>query len=50
MPDEEYAQAQDLVLFQQSYARSHESGIEQLVGLFGVAEMLFRHPERLFIH
>ena len=39
-----------LVVFQQSYARSHESGIEQPVELFGVAEMLFRHPERLFVH
>jgi hypothetical protein len=36
-----------LVAFQQSYARSHESGVEQPVGYFGVAEYLFRHPERL---
>ena len=36
-----------LVAFQQSYARSHEYGIEQPVGLLGVAEMLFRHPEKL---
>lgn len=33
-----------LVAFQQSYARSHESGIEQPIGPLGVAEMLFRHP------
>lgn len=39
-----------LVVFQQSYARSHECGIEQPIGLFGVAEMIFRHPERLFVH
>ena len=36
-----------LIAFQQSYARSYTSGIEQPVRLFGVAEYLFRHPEKL---
>ena len=39
-----------LVVFQQSYARSHQYGIEQPVGLIGVAEYLFRHPEKLLFH
>jgi hypothetical protein len=34
-----------VVAFQQSYARSHQSGIEQPVGLLGFAEYFFRHPE-----
>lgn len=36
-----------LVLFQQCYARSQECGIEQPIGLLGIAEMYFRHPEAL---
>ncbi len=36
-----------LVLFQQSYARSQECGVEQPVGLLGIAETYFRHPEHL---
>lgn len=35
-----------LVLFQQTYARSQECGIEQPVGL-GIFEFWFRHPETL---
>ena len=37
-----------LVVFQQSYARAHEIGVEQPIGLYGIAEYLFRHPEKLF--
>jgi hypothetical protein len=33
-----------LIAFQQSYAKSHNSGIEQPVGWFGIAEYYFRHP------
>jgi hypothetical protein len=33
-----------LVVFQQSYAKSHTYGIEQPVGWFGIAEYWFRHP------
>jgi len=36
-----------LVVFQQSYAQSHEYGVEQPVGYLGMAEYLFRHPEKL---
>jgi hypothetical protein len=36
-----------LVAFQQSYARSHNYGIEQPVGYFGIAEYFFRHPEKM---
>ena len=36
-----------LVVFQQSYAKAHDIGVEQPVGYMGLAEMLFRHPERL---
>jgi hypothetical protein len=38
-----------LVAFQQSYAKAHESGIEQPVGFAGLAEYYFRHPGKLFI-
>lgn len=34
-----------IVAIQQSYARSHQGAIEQPVGLLGVAEYYFRHPE-----
>lgn len=33
-----------LIAFQQSYAKSHNYGIEQPVGWFGIAEYYFRHP------
>lgn len=33
------------VFFQQSYARTHQYGIEQPVGLLGIGEHYFRHPE-----
>ena len=36
-----------LILVQQWYARTHNYGIEQPVGLFGLAEYFFRHPEKL---
>jgi len=35
-----------LIVFQQYYARTHQYGIEQPVGL-GIFEYWFRHPESL---
>lgn len=34
-----------IVFVQQSYARTHQYSIEQPVGIFGMAEYYFRHPE-----
>lgn len=36
-----------LIVVQQWYARTHHYGIEQPVGLFGLAEYFLRHPEKL---
>lgn len=36
-----------VVFIQQSYARSHQGSIEQPVGILGMIEWLFRHPECL---
>lgn len=37
------------VAFQQSYSKSHTYSIEQPVSNLGIAELLFRHPEILFM-
>lgn len=37
-----------VIFIQQSYARSHQGAIEQPVGLPGIAEFYFRHPEMFF--
>jgi hypothetical protein len=34
-----------IVVVQQSYAQSHQGAIEQPVGLVGLADYYFRHPE-----
>lgn len=37
-----------VVFIQQTYARTHQSSIEQPIGLVGFAEYFFRHPETFF--
>lgn len=34
-----------VVFIQQTYARTHQYSIEQPVGILGLAEYFFRHPE-----
>ncbi|GEM_PF-1964254 len=36
------------IAMQQIYARTHEYGVEQPIGLRGTADWLYRHPEALF--
>lgn len=38
------------LVVQQWYARTHNYSVEQPIGISGIAEYYFRHPEKLISH